>query len=111
MESGDIYKAGSSFKLSSSSIWRDTTLEVFSKSSHDDDDDDEEALKWAALEKLPTYNRLKKGILTTPQGQASEIDIHHLGIKERKSLIERLVKVPEEDHENFLYKLKDRFER
>uniref|UniRef100_A0A2N9EB47 ABC transporter domain-containing protein n=1 Tax=Fagus sylvatica TaxID=28930 RepID=A0A2N9EB47_FAGSY len=110
MESGDIYKAGSSFKLSSSSIWRDTTMEVFSKSSHEDDDD-EEALKWAALEKLPTYNRLKKGILTTPQGQASEIDIHHLGIKERKSLIERLVKVPEEDHENFLYKLKDRFER
>ncbi|GMY34126.1 pleiotropic drug resistance protein 1-like isoform X2 [Fagus crenata] len=110
MESGDIYKAGSSFKLSSSSIWRDTTIEVFSKSSHEDDDD-EEALKWAALEKLPTYNRLKKGILTTPQGQASEIDIHHLGIKERKSLIERLVKVPEEDHENFLYKLKDRFER
>ncbi|KAM4111345.1 hypothetical protein ACJW30_05G060300 [Castanea mollissima] len=109
MESGDIYKAGSSFRLSSSSIWRDATMEIFSKSSREDDD--EEALKWAALQKLPTYNRLTKGLLTTPQGETSEIDVHHLGLKERRSLIERLVKVPEEDHEKFLYKLKDRLDR
>ncbi|KAM3747770.1 hypothetical protein ACB098_05G059600 [Castanea mollissima] len=31
--------------------------------------------------------------------------------EERKSLVERLVKVPEEDNEKFLYKIKDRFER
>ncbi|KAL0010559.1 hypothetical protein SO802_005667 [Lithocarpus litseifolius] len=109
MESGDIYKAGSSFRLSSPSMWRDTTTEIFSKSSREDDD--EEALKWAALQKLPTYNRLTKGLLTTPQGETSEIDVHHLGLKERRSLVERLVKVPEEDHEKFLYKLKDRLDR
>nr|POE66839.1 pleiotropic drug resistance protein 1 [Quercus suber] len=109
MESGDIYKAGSSFRLSSPSMWRDATMEIFSKSSREDDD--EEALKWAALQKLPTYNRLTKGLLTTPQGETSEIDVHHLGLKERRSLVERLVKVPEEDHEKFLYKLKDRLDR
>ncbi|XP_030973216.1 pleiotropic drug resistance protein 1-like [Quercus lobata] len=90
-------------------MWRDTSMEVFSKSSREDDD--EEALKWAALQKLPTYNRLTKGLLTTQQGETSEIDVHHLGLKERRSLIERLVKVSEEDHEKFLYKLKDRLER
>ncbi|KAM4100328.1 hypothetical protein ACB094_05G059900 [Castanea mollissima] len=109
MESGDIYKAGSSFRLSSPSMWRDTSMEVFSKSSREDDD--EEALIWAALQKLPTYNRLTKGLLTTPQGETSEIDVHHHGLREKGSLIERLVKVPEEDHEKFLYKLKDRLER
>ncbi|XP_050286353.1 pleiotropic drug resistance protein 1-like isoform X2 [Quercus robur] len=109
MESGDIYKASSSFRLSSPSMWRDATMEIFSKSSREDDD--EEALKWAALQKLPTYNRLTKGLLTTPQGETSEIDVHHLGQKERRSLVERLMKVPEEDHEKFLYKFKDRLDR
>ena len=90
-------------------MWRDTSMEVFSKSSREDDD--EETLKWAALQKLPTYNRLTKGLLTTQQGETSEIDVHHLGLKERRSLIERLVNVPEEDHEKFLYKLKDRLDR
>uniref|UniRef100_A0A7N2R4L1 ABC transporter domain-containing protein n=1 Tax=Quercus lobata TaxID=97700 RepID=A0A7N2R4L1_QUELO len=37
--------------------------------------------------------------------------LDHLGLEERKSLVERLLKVPEEDSEKFLYKLKDRFER
>ncbi|KAG6718028.1 hypothetical protein I3842_04G130500 [Carya illinoinensis] len=100
MESGDIYNA---------SIWRNNTMEVFSRSSLEEDD--EEALKWAALQKLPTFNRLKKGLLTTPQGEASEINIHDLGVQEKKSLMERLLKVPEEDNEKFLQKLKDRLDR
>ncbi|KAM3699918.1 hypothetical protein ACJW31_05G061500 [Castanea mollissima] len=37
--------------------------------------------------------------------------LDHLRLEERKSLVERLVKVPEEDNEKFLYKIKDRFER
>ena len=45
----------------SSSIRRDAS-DIFSPSSFEEDD--EEALKWAALDKLPTYNRLKKGLLT-----------------------------------------------
>ncbi|XP_041014876.1 pleiotropic drug resistance protein 1-like [Juglans microcarpa x Juglans regia] len=100
MESGDIYNA---------SIWRNNAMEVFSRSSLEEND--EEALKWAALQKLPTFNRLKKGLLTTPQGEASEINIHDLGVEEKKSLIERLLKVPEEDNEKFLLKLKDRLDR
>ena len=37
--------------------------------------------------------------------------LDHLRLEERKSLVKRLLKVPEEDNEKFLYKLKDRFER
>ena len=85
-------------------------MEVFSKSARDEDD--EEALKWASLEKLPTFDRLRKGLLLGSQGAgASEIDIDNLGTEERKKILERLVNVAEEDNEKFLLKLRDRVDR
>ncbi|KAI4355695.1 hypothetical protein L6164_004443 [Bauhinia variegata] len=110
MDSGNLYKASSSLRqLSSSSIWRRNETDVFSRSSHEEDD--EEALRWAALEKLPTYNRLKKGLLTTSQGEVNEVDVTDIGYQERKKLLERLVRVPEEDNEKFLLKLRERIDR
>ncbi|KAA3459598.1 pleiotropic drug resistance protein 1-like isoform X1 [Gossypium australe] len=113
MEGGDIYKASTSIRRSirsgSSSIWRNNGIEVFSRSSRDEDD--EEALKWAALEKLPTVARLRKGILASSQGGANEIDVFDMGWQERKALLERLVKIAEEDNEKFLLKLKNRIQR
>ncbi|KAK8675921.1 hypothetical protein V6N13_033980 [Hibiscus sabdariffa] len=113
MEGGDIYKANASLRGSlrsgSSSVWRNTGVDVFSRSSRDEDD--EEALKWAALEKLPTVARLRKGILTSSQGGANEIDVLDIGWQQRRALLERLVKVAEDDNEKFLLKLKDRIDR
>ncbi|XP_050238266.1 pleiotropic drug resistance protein 1-like [Mercurialis annua] len=79
-------------------------MEAFSKSFHAEDD--EEALKWAALEKLPTHLRIQRGILNE-----KEIDIHKLGLIERRNLVERLVKIAEDDNEKFLFKLRDRIDR
>ncbi|XP_058002029.1 pleiotropic drug resistance protein 1-like isoform X6 [Hevea brasiliensis] len=110
MEGGDITSRVSSARLSSSNIWRNTTLEVFSKSSSHIEDD-EEALKWAALEKLPTYLRVRRGILTEEEGQSREIDVNSLGLIEKRNLLERLVKIAEQDNEKFLLKLKDRIEK
>uniref|UniRef100_A0A7N0RH17 ABC transporter domain-containing protein n=1 Tax=Kalanchoe fedtschenkoi TaxID=63787 RepID=A0A7N0RH17_KALFE len=109
MDNADLYKFTNSLRAPSSTIWRNNGMEVFSRSSREQDD--EEALRWAALEKLPTYNRLKKGLWTGPQGEASEIDIDNLGFEDRKNLVERLVKVAEEDNEKFLRKLKNRIDR
>ncbi|KAL7187490.1 hypothetical protein ACSBR1_037549 [Camellia fascicularis] len=109
MEGGDNILRVSSARLSSSNIWRNSGREVFSKSFHDEDDED--ALKWAALEKLPTYRRIQRGILTEEQGHAREIDIKNLGVMERKNLLERLVKIAEDDNEKFLLKLKKRIDR
>ncbi|XP_042491936.1 pleiotropic drug resistance protein 1-like [Macadamia integrifolia] len=81
MERSDSYGI-SSFRGNNYSIWNNSAVDVFSKSSIEEDD--EEALKWAALEKLPTYNRLRKGVLA--------------GLEEK-------------DNENFLSKLKDRLDR
>ncbi|KAL9238626.1 hypothetical protein vseg_013022 [Gypsophila vaccaria] len=86
--------------------------EYLSRSSRHDEDD-EEALKWASLEKLPTYNRLKKGLLlsSSSRGVTHEVDVKSLGFNEKKKLLERLIKVSEEDNEKFLFKLKNRIER
>ncbi|XP_059459725.1 pleiotropic drug resistance protein 1-like [Corylus avellana] len=105
MESGETYTG------SSSNTWRNSTaMEIFSRSSGAEED--EEALKWAALERLPTYSRLRRGILTNnAEGEAREIDIKALELQGRKALLDRLVKIAEEDNEKFLLKLKDRIDR
>ncbi|KAK4837165.1 hypothetical protein QYF36_003319 [Acer negundo] len=114
MDSGDhIYRASnSSLRVAvSSSRWSNNSTEAFSRSSSREEDD-EEALKWAALERLPTFDRLRKGILTTSRGGANEIHVSNLELKERRKLIERLVNVAQVDNDDkFLFKLKNRFDR
>ncbi|AES81579.2 drug resistance transporter-like ABC domain protein [Medicago truncatula] len=103
-------EVGGSFRIGSSSIWRNSdAAEIFSNSFHQGDD--EEALKWAAIQILPTFERLRKGLLTSLQGGTIEIDVENLGMQEKKDLLERLVRLAEEDNEKFLLKLKDRIDR
>ncbi|XP_023512684.1 pleiotropic drug resistance protein 1-like [Cucurbita pepo subsp. pepo] len=108
MDSGEIYRV-SSTRMNSSTIWRNSAMDVFSKSSRDEDD--EEALKWASIERLPTYLRVRRGILSLEGESAREIDVQNLGLMERRNILERLVKIAEEDNERFLLKLKNRMER
>ncbi|KAG2396669.1 Pleiotropic drug resistance protein [Vigna angularis] len=96
---GDIYRASNSLRARSSTVWRN------SRSSRAKDD--KEALKWAALEKLPTYNRLRKGLFTTSHGAANEINVTDLGFQQKEKLLERLIKVAEEDNERFLLKFRE----
>ncbi|CAN6456247.1 unnamed protein product [Victoria cruziana] len=107
---GDIYRVGSFRRNGSSTIWRNSGDDAFSKSSREEEDD-EEALRWAALEKLPTYDRIRRGILSGVTGDHTEVDVRKLGFVERKQLLDRLVRVAEEDNEKFLLKLKDRIDR
>ncbi|XP_020269449.1 ABC transporter G family member 36-like [Asparagus officinalis] len=103
MEMGDIYRANNS------SLWNKKD-EIFSRSSKDEDD--EEALKWASLERLPTCDRLKKGLMVTDvEGGMKEVEIKNLGYEERKKMMERLIRVAEEDNEKFLQKLRERIDR
>lgn len=108
MHSDDISSV-SSARLGSSNIWRDNGREIFSVSFREEDD--EEALKWAAIEKLPSYLRIARGILTEEEGPPREIEIKSLGFLEKRKLLERLLKVAEEDNEKLLIKLKERIDR
>jgi hypothetical protein len=49
--------------------------------------------------------------LTTSHGAANEIDVTDLAFQEKQKLLERLVKVAEEDNERFLLKVKERVDR
>ncbi|RVW28720.1 Pleiotropic drug resistance protein 1 [Vitis vinifera] len=63
-----------------------------------------------ALEKLPTYNRMRKGLLMGSEGEANEVDIHNLGLQERK-IWWSVGENRDEDNEKFLLKLKNRIDR
>nr|KAJ0198750.1 hypothetical protein LSAT_V11C600300260 [Lactuca sativa] len=72
---------------------------------------DEEALKWASLEKLPIFYRLRKGLLFGSKGPSNEVDVIDLGFEQRQHLVDRLVKVVDEDNEKFLLKLRNIIDR
>lgn len=78
-------------------------------------EEDENNLIWAAIERLPTYDRLRKGMLkqVTDNGEVvhQAIDVVNLGMKDKKQLLESVLKVVEEDNERFLLRLRDRTDR
>ncbi|KAK4353410.1 hypothetical protein RND71_028928 [Anisodus tanguticus] len=67
--------------------------DVFQRSGRENDDEDE--LKWASIERLPTYDRLRKGILkqTLDDGKIvhQEVDVTNLGLQDKKQLMERIL--------------------
>ncbi|KOM30182.1 hypothetical protein LR48_Vigan967s005400 [Vigna angularis] len=54
---------------------------------------------------------MRKALLTSSEGRVNEIDVHKLGLQERRILLERLVRNAEEDNEKFLLKLRERIDR
>ncbi|PIA39226.1 hypothetical protein AQUCO_02700421v1 [Aquilegia coerulea] len=87
--------------------------DVFRRSGHQDDD--EEELKWAAIERLPTFKRMKKGVLkhVLDDGKVSheEVDVTKLGAQDKKQLMESILRVVENDNERFLRRLRNRTDR
>lgn len=87
--------------------------DVFSRSGRREDD--EEELRWAAIERLPTFDRLRKGVLkqVLDDGKVvhGEVDVTKLGLHDKKQLMDNILKVVEEDNEKFLRRLRDRTDR
>ncbi|EEC70582.1 hypothetical protein OsI_01785 [Oryza sativa Indica Group] len=105
-----------------SSLWRRGDDGVYfsrsstgaSSSRFRDEEDDEEALRWAALERLPTRDRVRRGILLQAaegNGEKVEVDVGRMGARESRALIARLIRAADDDHALFLLKLKDRMDR
>ncbi|CAN1270070.1 ABC transporter G family member 39 [Linum perenne] len=88
--------------------------DVFSRAGALEQEDDEEALRWEAIERLPTFERMKKGMLKSVLENGSvvqEVDITKLGMQDRKQLIENILKMVEDDNDKFLRRLRDRTDR
>ncbi|XP_065866240.1 ABC transporter G family member 29-like [Euphorbia lathyris] len=106
-------------RVSSRGSWR--RLEgVFSGGRNSAVDEDEEALKWAAIEKLPTYDRLRTSILLSFADNNDgnnyktahrEVDVRKLEVDDKQKFISSVFKVAEEDNEKFLRKFRQRIDR
>lgn len=76
-----------------------------------EDGDEEEALRWAALERLPTYTRVRRGIFRNIVGESSEVNVDNLQNDERKLVLDRLLKSVDDDWHKFLNRIRLRFDR
>ncbi|XP_028071195.1 ABC transporter G family member 32 isoform X1 [Camellia sinensis] len=91
-------------------MWNSAENLSVRSASFREDEDDEEALRWAALERLPTYSRVRKGIFTNIVGDSKEIDVKKLQVDERKVVLDRLVNSVEDDSEKFFDRMRRRFD-
>ncbi|CAM8963879.1 unnamed protein product [Rhodiola kirilowii] len=86
--------------------------DVFQKSGREDDEDE---LMWAALERLPTYDRLQKAFLKHVRDDGKvgleAVDVTNLGVQDKQHLMESMLKVIEDDNEKFLLRVRDRTDR
>ncbi|XP_066163899.1 ABC transporter G family member 41 isoform X2 [Oryza sativa Japonica Group] len=74
---------------------------------HRGDDDEEEAeLRWAAIERLPTLDRMRTSVLSS-----EAVDVRRLGAAQRRVLVERLVADIQRDNLRLLRKQRRRMER
>ncbi|KAL2629110.1 hypothetical protein R1flu_013796 [Riccia fluitans] len=96
----------------------DRTFSRGSERRDDEELDDEEALKWAALEKLPTYDRIRTTILEKMNGSRAyreQVDLRLLDKDENhgRKLIQNLFgkSSTEDDNEKFLVKLRGRMDK
>ncbi|KAM3303057.1 pleiotropic drug resistance protein 2 [Capsicum chacoense] len=78
-------------------------------------EEEEKELKWAAIDRLPTYDRMRKGMMKDVIGNGRvvhhEVDMTKLGNQDRQLLMESILKVVEDDNEKFLRRLRSRTDR
>ncbi|QCD98037.1 hypothetical protein DEO72_LG6g2752 [Vigna unguiculata] len=85
------------------------------RSGRSKEEDSEEDLKWAAIERLPTMDRIRKGLLKVvlDNGEVVHclVDAAHLRLQDKKHLLDTVLKFVDDDNEKFLRKLRDRINR
>lgn len=73
--------------------------------------DDEDELRWAALEKLPTFNRLRTSVLTQDSGSARQVDVQDLSTGDFAHLVEKFHRSTDDENQQLLVKLRQRLDR
>lgn len=70
---------------------------------------------WAAIERLPTFDRLRKGMLSQVMSNGriehGEVDVTKLEADDKNKLMDSILKVVEDDNEKFLRRIRDRIDR
>ena len=105
----------SSFRRHSSSFRSSSEL----SSTKGDADADQYALQWAAIERLPAYDRQRSSLFDKDDDDAGGtdntgkqvIDVTKLGALERHVFIEKLIKHIENDNLRLLRKIRNRIDK
>lgn len=92
-------------------MWNSSESVSVRSASFRESGDDEEALQWAALERLPTFNRIRKGVFKNLIGDLIEIDVPKLEFEERKLVLNRLVESVDDDWDRFFQRIRHRFDK
>ncbi|XP_024532572.1 ABC transporter G family member 29 [Selaginella moellendorffii] len=116
LEAADVWASGLTRSLSRRpSIRNFSSRRSSSRAQTLSAENDEEALTWAALEKLGTYDRLRTSVLkslnTEGQDVLQQVDVRKLGPAERQALLDKLVQMTGEDNEIFLKRLRHRINK
>ncbi|XP_010535889.1 PREDICTED: ABC transporter G family member 38 [Tarenaya hassleriana] len=102
-------KMGSHYRVTSE------TSSLMSGRGREEEEEEEEAMQWAALERLQrlsTYDRVRKVVLRGVTGDFKEFDMKNLGFEERRELFDRVITNNDENwHEEYLRRLKKRIDR
>lgn len=72
-------------------------------------DQEEDSLRWAALERLPTFSRVRRGIFRDLGGGSKEVGLSDLQEVEQRMLLDRLVHAVDHDPERFFERMRHRF--
>ncbi|KAF8387704.1 hypothetical protein HHK36_026358 [Tetracentron sinense] len=97
------------------SSFRRHTSSFRSSSTVKDDGNEERELQWAAIERLPTFERLRSSLFDEYDGGDVKgkrvIDVTKLGTQERHMFIENLIKHIENDNLRLLQKFRKRIDK
>lgn len=75
-------------------------------------EEDEADLRWAALEKLPTFKRIRTSILQKDSGSIREVDVKHLSTADFQHLLQTLYRPVDDDSDQHLMaKMRQRLDR
>lgn len=124
MEAGENNGRSISTEASSFHVHASSFRSIISdgRSSAAIDSDDEVELQWAAIERLPTFERIRSSLFDNQlhlnddgklhkEGKCSVVDVTKLGAHERRVFIDKLIGHIEHDNRRLLQKLKQRIDR
>lgn len=72
---------------------------------------DEEALKWAALEKLPTYDRIRTSVFQQHTGSVKQVDVKDLSMADFQHLLQKVHRNQDDEDDQLIVKMRKRLDR
>ncbi|KAH7845456.1 hypothetical protein Vadar_002249 [Vaccinium darrowii] len=91
-------------------MWN-SSVNMFSRTGENRAEEDEEKLRWAALQRSPTYVQARTSFFRNVAGEVSLVDVGNLEIQEKDQVLDKLMNAVNEDTELFFDRIRKRFNK